>query len=333
MEQNRTYERNHAQKPNGNSRFAESVEAYTVHDLHRMEKTHERSRTVSLLIRCAAIAVCICILGYSVYMIASKVIDDRAAADAYNKLHEGLEEIKTLDRSKNLPEPNAMPTVLQMLNAEGNYEPYVPGQSSSEDRTEHYRVTYQKFLRAANNYENVYGWIYMTDTRVNYPIMKGTDNDYYLKHNFEGKEHSSGSIFADCNVSSNYYSNYNMVLYGHNMRNGEMFHSVKLWCSSAKIRTYLQTTQIEVYTREGIYIYKPFSYYIDSSNVFATVYFPGEDAYLNFLNSIYKKSNIRTNREYNAQSRICTLITCTNGSEGDSRFVVHGILDQFIPMS
>ncbi len=331
MEQNQ--KNDSKQKPNGNNRFAESVEAYTVHDLQHTEKTHDRSRIGSLLIRCAAIAVCICILGYSVYMIANKVLDDREAASAYNVLHEGLEETTTLERSLNLPEPNAMPTVLQLLNAEGEYDPYVPNPSTIVDRTEHYRVTYQKFLRAANNYENVYAWIYMSDTRINYPVMKGTDNDFYLNHNFEGKEHNSGSVFADCNLSNNFSSNYNMVIYGHNMRNGEMFHSLKLWCNDAKIRTYLQTTQIEIYTREGIYIYKPFSYYIDDSNVFATIYFPDAGAYTSFLQNIYGKSNIRTNRAYSADSKICTLITCTNGQKGDSRYVVHGILDQFIPMS
>ncbi len=316
-----------------NSRFSDSVDAYTVNDLQNMEKSRQRSQFVSLLTRCVVIAVCIGVLGYSAYMIGDKILDNRRSASAYEELRVNESDYITIARSKDLQEPNAMLTVLQMLDADGVYEDYKPSQSTSEDKAAHYAAFYANFMKVAASYDNVYAWIYMTDTNghVNYPIMKGDDNDFYLYHNYKGESSRSGSVFADCNLSDNYYSNYNMVLYGHNMKDGSMFHYVKKWCNDAKIKTLVQTTQIEIYTREGVYIYDILSYYIDDSNKFATISFSSGESYLEFLQTIAKKSNIRTNREYTSDSKICTLITCTNGSDGDSRYVVHGILNQFIP--
>lgn len=321
------------QQENKNELFARSVEKFSADDIKNTRFTRQRSSLPSLLVRSTAIALCIGILGYSCYRIIDKVAEDSRASAAYEDLRVDEDVFTTIAKSKSLQEPNAMPTVLQMLNADGNYEAYVPSPETSEEQAQHYDAFYANFLKVADKYDNVYAWIYMTDTngRVNYPVMKGSDNEYYLTHDFKGNASHSGSIFADRGVSDNYYSNRNMVLYGHNMKDGSMFHSVKTWCNSAKIKTLVQTTQIEIYTREGIYIYDILSYYVDSGTRFASVTFKSEADYTEFLKSISKKSNIKTNRPYSGDSRICTLITCTNGSNGSSRYVVHGILNRFLP--
>lgn len=321
-----------ADQPEDTSRrFADSVDAYTVHDMQNMERSLQRSQIISLLLRCAIIAVCISVLGYSAYQIIDKVLDNRRSAAAYAELQINADDYVTLARSKALKEPNAMPTVLQMLDADGVYEDYIHTEVQGSDHSDHYAAFHANFLKVANSNPNVYAWIYMSDTIVNYPVMKGSDNEYYLTHNYKGEESNSGSIFADCSVSSNFYSNYNMVIYGHNMKNGTMFHSVKTWCNSSRVKSMVKTTQIEIYTRDGLYIYDILSFYIDSGSRYAATYFANTDDYMDFLNDITKKSNVKTNREYSADSRVCTLITCTNGSDGDSRYVVHGILNQFIP--
>lgn len=313
------------------NRFADSVDAYTAHDLQDMERTRQRTNVLSLLLRSAMIALCICVLGYSVYEIASKIIDDRRAVEAYEALRANADAYSVIPRSKALPEPNAMLTVLQMLDADGVYEDYVHTAAVDPNRADHYANLYANFLKRADMNPNMYAWIYMTDTRVDYPVMwREHDNDYYLHHDFQGNDSGSGSIFADGWVSPNYYTNQNMVLYGHNMKNGSMFHSVKSWCNRSDIRSLVQTSQIEIYTREGLYIYNILSYYIDDTFFYDETEFDSDEEYLEFLNKISRKSYVQTNREYNADSRICTLITCTNGSDGDSRYVVHGILSGFV---
>ena len=311
--------------------FADSVDAYTVGDMHPVQKERKRTKAISLLMRCSVIAVCIGILGYSAYMIINKVVEDKLAESAYDELRVDSSDFTTVEHSKNLKEPNSMPTVLEMLGAEGNYEDYIHSGGMDIDEEQRYKNYYQNYLRLSETYKDMYGWIYMSDTQVDYPMMKDRDNMYYLYRNYKGEWTRSGSICADCNLANNFFANYNMVIYGHNMKDGSMFHSVAEWCNDAKIETYVKTTQIELYTDDGLYIYDILSYYVDNTNDFARIAFTSAADYVNFLDTISKKSNIQTNKEYTADTRICTLITCTNGSDADSRYVVHGILNQFIP--
>jgi len=313
------------------TQFADSVDAYTVKNLKRKERSRSSSQMVSLLIRSLVIAFCIGLMGYSAFRIGSKMFEDKQAEEIYEDLRVDEDYYISVLHSTNLKEPNAMPTVLEMLDADGEYEDYMPSDIIAPDKAQHYSTYYRNYIEKSASYKNMYGWIFMSDTDINYPLMKAKDNDFYLDHNYKGDPSRSGSIFADCSVLDNYYSNYNMVIYGHNMRDGSMFNTLKSWCNDASVKTLAQTSQIEIYTKEGVYIYDIFSFYVDDSNEFARTVFTSESDYLKFLKRIARRSNVKTNREYNAESRICTLITCTNGSNADSRYVVHGILNQFIP--
>ena len=313
------------------TRFADSVDNYTVNNLKHREKSRSGSQVTALLIRSLIIAFCIGLMGYSGFQIISKTVEDKKAEEVYEDLRVDEDYYISVLHATDLKEPNAMPTVLEMLGAEGEYEDYMPSDIIAPDKAQHYSTYYRNYIEKSAQYKNMYGWIFMTDTNINYPLMKGKDNEYYLKHNYMGSSTRSGSIFADCSLSDNYYANRNMVVYGHNMRDGSMFNTLKAWCNDASIKTLAQTSQIEIYTHEGVYIYDIFSFYVDDSNAFARTVFTDEADYLDFLKRIARRSNIKTNREYNAETRICTLITCTNGSNKDSRYVVHGILNQFIP--
>ena len=324
-------EMNMAEETELGTQFADSVDEYTVKNLKRREKSRSGSQITSLLIRSFIIAFCICLMGYSAFRICSKMFEDKQAEEIYEDLRVDEDYYITVLHATNLKEPNAMPTVLEMLDADGEYEDYMPSDIIAPDKAQHYATYYRNYIEKSADYKDMYGWIFMSDTDINYPLMKGRDNDFYLDHNYKGDPSRSGSIFADCSILDNYYSNYNMVIYGHNMRDGSMFNTLKSWCNDASVKTLAQTTQIEIYTREGVYIYDIFSFYVDDSNEFARTVFSSESDYKKFLKKIAKESNVKTNREYNSQSRICTLITCTNGSNVDSRYVVHGILNQFIP--
>lgn len=77
-------------------------------------------------------------------------------------------------------------------------------------------------LIAANS--DCIGWIYIPGTRINYPIVKSSDNIDYVKSTFTGKENLAGCIFSDCRVLSPFSQK--TLLYGHNMKNGSMFHDL-----------------------------------------------------------------------------------------------------------
>ena len=71
-------------------------------------------------------------------------------------------------------------------------------------------------------YPDTVGWLYIPDTAINYPIMQGCDNDFYLHHTYDGSSLKSGSIFLDYRCENRFMNPINIV-YGHNMKNGSMF--------------------------------------------------------------------------------------------------------------
>ena len=74
---------------------------------------------------------------------------------------------------------------------------------------------------------DVVGWIFIPDTRVNYPIVKrANDNDYYLSHIFDGSQNKTGSIFLD---TRNSFGDSHVLIHGHNMGNGAMFRDLELF--------------------------------------------------------------------------------------------------------
>lgn len=75
---------------------------------------------------------------------------------------------------------------------------------------------------------DIVGWIYCEDTPVNYPVLQGSDNDYYLKNSYDGSRSASGAIFIDANNQAG-FADCNTIVYGHNMKNGSMFASLFDW--------------------------------------------------------------------------------------------------------
>lgn len=69
------------------------------------------------------------------------------------------------------------------------------------------------------------GWIFIPGTSVNYPVVYPKDNSEYLNKTFEGEKNSCGCLFFEASCPP--FSSENTVIYGHNMKSGEMFGSLK----------------------------------------------------------------------------------------------------------
>ena len=68
----------------------------------------------------------------------------------------------------------------------------------------------------------VRGWICIPDTKIDYPLMQGDDNRFYLEHTWKGEANAAGSIFLESACSED-LSDFNTIIYGHRMRNTTMF--------------------------------------------------------------------------------------------------------------
>ncbi len=98
---------------------------------------------------------------------------------------------------------------------------YIPNGQTNEGRSKEILPAFKELLEI--NPETV-GYIRIEGTKIDYPVVKGKDNDYYLDHDFYGEESKSGTIMMDyrCEMNSERNSS-NMVLYGHNMGVGTFF--------------------------------------------------------------------------------------------------------------
>lgn len=72
--------------------------------------------------------------------------------------------------------------------------------------------------------KDIVSWIYIPDSRIDYPIVKGIDNEKYLNTLVDGSEGMNGTIFIDSRIED--YDR-NLVIYGHNMKDGSMFHDLR----------------------------------------------------------------------------------------------------------
>ena len=85
----------------------------------------------------------------------------------------------------------------------------------------------EEYRELASQYPELFGWLTIPDSGINYPVMQPlTDKDYYLHHNYEGTPDDEGALFADP-ASSAWPMDDNLVIYGHNMKNGHMFGELK----------------------------------------------------------------------------------------------------------
>ncbi len=102
-----------------------------------------------------------------------------------------------------------------------------------EENGDEYTVDFNK-LKEQNN--ETIAWLKVNNTNVEYPVVKGTNNSFYLNHSFDKSNNSAGWIFADYrNKFDN--TDKNIVIYGHNMRDGSMFGSMLNGMRMKKIPT------------------------------------------------------------------------------------------------
>lgn len=175
---------------------------------------------------------------------------------------------------------------------------------------------------------DVASWIYMPGVDISYPVVRGKDNDYYLQHTFEKNVSLSGAIFMDYQDSPDLVG-FNTFIYGHNMRNGTMFGSLKKYLQD---ETLIQSAPyFYLYLKDGsVKKYRIFAYYQDDGNsdTYSRPSKEGEEAYLAMIR---KKSFVRVTLTPEEEKQAAlfheyvTLSTCTGFTGSGRRFLVHGV--------
>ena len=97
---------------------------------------------------------------------------------------------------------------------------YVDENIENKDK---YNVNFEE-LKQTNS--DTIAWIKINGTNIEYPIVKTTNNDYYMTHTFDKSYNSAGWVFMDYENRFNGTDN-NMVVYAHNRRDGTLFGTLK----------------------------------------------------------------------------------------------------------
>lgn len=171
-------------------------------------------------------------------------------------------------------------------------------------------------LRQEN--EDVIGWIVIPDTMLNYPLMRGEDNEYYLNHDWEKNPNVGGAIFMEQSNDAD-FSDFNTVIYGHRMKNGSMFGSLKYYSSESFWEAH---PYIYILDDAGVHRYEIFAAY-EATLEHSTyqIGFSGDASKQKFLDDCKEDSVIDTGTVPTIDDRIITLSTCT-GNGHSSRWVV-----------
>ncbi|MDE5769908.1 MAG: class B sortase [Oscillospiraceae bacterium] len=134
-----------------------------------------------------------------------------------------------------------------------------PTESPTEPETEPEQPYYMQLdMSTVASYHqsnpDVVGWIKISGTVINYPVMQNGDNEFYVTHSWDKKSSHAGAILADFRCRPERSDN--TLLYGHNMGNGSMFHAIKNY----KVASWGNSHQyIEFATLEHRYLYKVLS--------------------------------------------------------------------------
>ena len=193
------------------------------------------------------------------------------------------------------------------------------GEAPEEAETSPVSVDFEALRQLGGD---VIGWICLPDTVINYPVVQGRDNSYYLDHFPDGTSSVGGSIFADCACPSD-FSGQNTILYGHNMRDGSMFALIDDYIDPAfceahpffYLNTPTQNYRVDIFA----------GFTTDPESFVYTTAFGEESDFAAYLNTLRSLSDFSVPTELSSSDRILTLSTCTY-SDLDVRYVLFGRL-------
>ena len=182
------------------------------------------------------------------------------------------------------------------------------------------------FASLKAQYPDIYAWITIPGTRIDYPIVQHpSDNGYYLNHTVDGRQRIEGAIFTE-NYNNKDFDDPNTLIYGHNMKNGSMFKGLHKYRDK---QFFSENSEVIIYQEGRILRYKIFAAYVyDNRHIMLSFDFNDENVYRSYLNSVLTKrdmsSNIDTTIEVTPKDKIITLSTCNCNNK--QRYLVQAVL-------
>ncbi len=294
--------------------------------MSRYEKGGRKKRGIGSFITTLLLIVAIGVFLFSAYKLVGYYLKYKVGTDEYSRLADNYVNIQepvqtegdVLTNVEELEHTDTLPQKVEQAAKDVTTE-------NGEEKTLPLLVNPIDFtsLHAIN--EDVIGWIRLGALDLSYPVVQGADNDYYLHRTFERKDNFAGSIFLNC-TNSKFFTDQNSIVYGHNMKNGSMFGTLKKFHEQ---EIYDGNPYFWIFTPTLIYQYKIFSareVALTSTLDVYNIRFTTED-FGTFLQNASTQSVLDNHgMTLGENDRVVTLSTCT-GSD-TTRFIVQGKLEQ-----
>lgn len=236
------------------------------------------------------------VLLYAIYTFANYKIESKANENLYKQVKVDFY--------------NSRPEKLNLKPSENEV-------NKVENKSE--KVILEAYNSIVSTNKDVVGWIKVPSTSIDYPVLKGTDNDFYLNHNINKKPSSRGSIFMDFRNNGE-GTEPNTIIYGHNMKDGSMFGEIKKY----KSKDFLKNNSIiEFNTLYETIKWEIFSVYVtDVDFNYIKTDFNDLEERGEFIESLRKKSIHKRDVKLAEDDSILTLSTCSYEFD-NARLVIH----------
>lgn len=256
------------------------------------------------------------IIVFSIYKLISIQLSYKEANDEYAALtqeyafEEGIESSEQTGETV-IIQPGVMDQTGGMANAGDSQDGAYP----------RLHINYEALTELNDDFR---AWIRVPVLDISYPVVRADNNEHYLNYTFEGKWNGAGCIFIDYENSDD-FSDYNTYIYGHNMKNGSMFGSMKRFRTEPDLCA--TNPYFYIYTQDAVYKYEIFAYYRTEYDSDRFMLVTTEDEYDYYVESARRYSLYEPAHEIDFSDRpnIITLSTCS-GTSGTKRLIVHGAL-------
>lgn len=212
---------------------------------------------------------------------------------------------------------------IEYIDTEENEEENSNSNNYTTSPSSYYTKYNQIFDELTSINDETIGWLTVNNTKVNYPVVQHTDNDYYLKRDFNKKNNSYGWIYMDYRNNIYNLSN-NTIIWGHNLRNGMMFGTLRYatnesWYKNPDNQIITFNTKVKNMKWKIFSIYK-----IPVTNDYLYANFGDLNEFQSFLDMIRGRSMYDFGVNVSKEDHILTLSTC--GPTSATRLVIHAVL-------
>jgi len=229
------------------------------------------------------------------------------------ELHRGNEFYEQIeDMEKTLPTISANPSA-------SSVQPAIPKNQESESVSPIPHELSLRLSHFAEEYSDAAIWLQIPDTTLDYPVMLGADNQFYLNHLPNGDKNALGSLFLDCRTNED---SVHLIVYGHNGSSGKMFGLLKQYESQDY---FLEHKTLTVAASDAVYVCPIFSVRrVEAGGNVYRLEFEDNNSLTDYIIQAAAESLYKIDVELDDAARVLTLSTCTGWL--NQRFIVQAVM-------